>query len=188
MYDPSPKSSTLFQGDVLRSVVVVHPPEAIMLVRDENGEVRIVPSDQAEDAFPEGRDAIVAAATMTDVAIISQTCDINSKPFVTVAAVKPTSELNGWSEKAHLHALTLKSWFQYFPLEASGNFQASVIDFTQTFSLTRETVSSHMSRRILSLDPRHRVLLQHKLEFFFARPERETDFAEAFVITSVVSA
>jgi len=170
MYETSPEPNVLFQGDVLRGVVIVALPAGVDILRPdgEAGLLRPVRREDCEDAFASGREAIIAEATVTDVAIISQTCDIQRKQFVTVAAVSPIPA--EWGERKRQDLRRWDRMLNMFYLAPSGDFPESVADFSMLYTFGREKLMGLMDHRVLSLDASSRQLLQYKLSQFFGRP------------------
>jgi hypothetical protein len=182
-YDVNPDPNTLYQGDIIDKFILPDPPEEALIVRpsettqlplgqtraDEVGDiVRVATPEQLRDAFSRGREAIVVSATLTRVAIISQSCDIQRKPFATVAAVRAMRLIHSDQKKADIRRIDRK--LEYFWLPAHGDFEESFVDLTLVYSVRRETLVLALPNRILSLSENWRHNLQWAIIQYFGRP------------------
>ncbi|HUI31658.1 MAG TPA: hypothetical protein VLX91_15725 [Candidatus Acidoferrales bacterium] len=182
-YEADPDPIQLWQGDVIRNFILPVPTEQVYIVRNppdpllpttfsggKNIPIKAIyePSD-LQDAFFLGKEALLTDALLTNVAIISHSCDIDRKPFLTVAAVKPITVVTNKNRRENLK--DLYKVFEYFWLPLSDNLEESIVDFSVTYSVKAEVLRAKLNDRILSLTPEYRTKLRHKLQQYFGRPD-----------------
>jgi hypothetical protein len=180
-YEEHPKADTLYQGDVLDRFIFPDPPDDTLIARSSAEDVPPLPAGEERpftivrvfkqgllpDAFSTNREAIVTTATRIRAAIISQSCDIQWKPFVTVAAVRAMTSLSSEGKKKEVRE---DKRFDVFWLPASAHLEESFIDFNLLLSLPGDALKKLLPNRILSLSISSRQQLQWKLMRFFGRP------------------
>lgn len=146
-----------------------------MLVRPGPADdtVVVLKETECEGPFPDGRDTVLAQATKTTVAIVTQTCDIQRKETVTVALVMPIptgstdaklAEMRRWDK--HL------SSFYLAPDTASG-FEGGVVHFGMLYSMPSARLRDQADQLVVSLSHDARAQFQYKLSVFFGRPAVE---------------
>ncbi|MBU0606475.1 MAG: hypothetical protein KKI08_01260 [Armatimonadetes bacterium] len=174
MYAEAPRQDILYQGDVFEDVIVVEPPQEILVVTRHPRYRTLLRTALLEDspyAFPNGRDAIIAEATRIHVAIMSQSCDVQRKQFVTLAAVLPLP--SDWGSGKRQDVQRIDKHLDSFYLAAAGGFPESIIQFTMLYSVQREKLLAQRHKRILTLSLEARQRLQYKFGNFFFRPAEE---------------
>jgi hypothetical protein len=182
-YDIPADPTLLWQGDIIKDFVVPDPPDRIFIVRNpppsipstipfngKNLPIRaIFTKGDLQDAFASTKEALVVDATLTNVAIVSQSCDIDRKPFLTVAVVRPISSVGNADRRE-----ALKKWekvFEYFWLPSSAVLQESYIDLTLLYSVRAETLKAKINDRILSMSVSYRETFKYKVAQYFSRPD-----------------
>ncbi len=182
-YDPTPDPNLLFQGDVIKDFVVPDPPDQIFIIRnppeaipltiESNGKklaIRaILAKNDVPDPFASGKEALIVDAILTRVAIISQSCDIDRKPFLTVAVVRPITSVGNKYRRENL-----QKWnkvFEYFWLPSSQVLEESFIDLTLLYSVRSETLKTKIGDRILSMTANYRNTFKYKVAQYFNRPD-----------------
>jgi hypothetical protein len=184
-YEPRPDPDLLWQGDVIRDFIVPIAPEKISIVRnppltipssiEENGKIRPIRTiygiEDLPDPFASLSEALVVDAVLTKVAIVSHSCDIDRKPFLTVAIVNPISVVGNKERREDV-----KKWDkvrEYFWLPASevNGLDESVIDLSLLYSVRAETLKAKIADRIVSMHESFRSKFQFKLAVYFHRPD-----------------
>jgi hypothetical protein len=182
-YDPAPDPSLLWQGDIIRNFVVPAPPERVLILRDppetvptsipfnnKNLQIRaIFEKDDLIDAYSLTRESLYVDSVLTNVAIVSHSCDIDRKPFLTLAVVSPITSIDNLSRRENL-----KTWhrvFECFWLPAANGLEDSFIDLTLLFPARRETVIAKLNDRVLSMTPEYRTKFKYKLGQYLTRPD-----------------
>lgn len=180
-YEPNPNPATLFQGDILSNFILPEPPDKALIARPTSSEagqnrgssqagemVRIFGPAELTDAFHSGKEAVLVEATLSTVAVLSQSCDVQRKPFVTVAAVRPMRLIQSEQRKAEIRRIDRA--FETFGLPASEKFEESFIDLTLLYSVRRESLTSQLPGRLLSMTSIFRQTFQWAVVQYFGRP------------------
>ncbi len=179
-YNHAPDPAVLYQGDILRDFLFLQLPEkphilqssAIHQEGDQPQLFVVRDREEVPQAFANGRpEALVISATLTNVAIVSQSCDIQRKPFVTVAAVRPMSSIEGEKKKDDIRNLHRR--FEYFALPSDTDFEESYVDLTLLFSIENSVLKSYIGSRVRSMDTGLRQNFQFALILYFGRPAKE---------------
>ncbi|MBI2429486.1 MAG: hypothetical protein HYV29_11960 [Ignavibacteriales bacterium] len=182
-YDPIPDPKLLSQGDVLNNFVIPVLQERLAIVRNPpsghqlnfqiNGKEiplkAIYEKDDLPDAFATNKESLIVDSIKTQVAIISQSCDIDRKPFLTIAVVHPIQNISSQSKRDDL-----KRWdrvFECFWLPSEGNFAESYIDLSLLFSVHRDVLLPRIVDRVLAMTSDYRYKLKHKFAQFYSRPD-----------------
>ncbi len=182
-YEPNPDTGKLFQGDILLNFILPDPPDKALIVRPVDGGDRQNPptasAQEAEaikvfsyaelpDAFSRGKEAVLVEATLSTVAILSQSCDVQRKPFLTVAAVRPMRLIQSEQRKADIRRPDRA--FEHFALPPAPNFEESFIDLTLLYSVRRDYLLLHLPHRLFSMDSVLRQTFQWAVVQYFGRP------------------
>jgi hypothetical protein len=182
-YDPNPDPNSLLQGDVIRDFIIPIAPAKISIVRnppptipssiEDKGKIlqvrTIYGSEELPDSFASLHEVIVNDAILTKVAIVSHSCDIDRKQFLTVALVMPISSVGNKERRE-----AVKKWnkvYEHFWLPESSALEESVIDLTLLYSVRSETLKAKIADRILSMDEVYRYTFKKKLCQYFDRPD-----------------
>lgn len=182
-YEPSPDPRLLWQGDIIRNFIVPGPLETVLIVRDPpppipsttllNGRslpIRAIFSrEDLVDAYALNKETLVVDSSLTIVAIVSQSCDIDRKPFLTLAVVSPITLVTNLSRKEEL-----KRWdrvFENFWLPPENGIEESFVDLTLLFSVPRDALIGKIGDRILSMTADYRNKFKYKLAQYFSRPD-----------------
>lgn len=182
-YEESPDQAQLWQGDVLSNFVLPVPTAQVYLVR--NPPLPMLPTTLVEgknipiravyelndltDAFSSTKEALLTDSLKTNVAIISHSCDIDRKPFLTVALVKPLSSVPNKGRREDLKRNDRA--FEYFWLPGSTALEESVVDFTLVFSVKAELLKAKIADRLLSMTAEYRYKFKYKIAQYFGRPD-----------------
>jgi len=169
-YEPSPDPTRFFQGDILENFPVVILPETVKVVRlqeklKNHSVAHVHKQDELEDAFANGSEAILANASLMDIMILSQTCDIEHREFISIAPVFPISNIENQSKQ---DAIRKKKVSYLFHLPTEGKFEESFLDITTVNSVRRVTLK--LENRILSLSHFGRSHLAYFIYNYFNRP------------------
>ncbi len=182
-YETNPDPTKLSQGDVLKNFILPVPIKQVFIVRNPPDPLlpttlsggRNIPIkaiyelSDLQDAFSSTTEAMLTDALQTNVAIVSHSCDIDWKPFLTIAAVKPISFVTGKGRREDVKRTD--KVFEYFWLPESTILEESVIDFTLLYSVKAETLKAKLADRILSMTPDYRYKLKYKIAQYFERPD-----------------
>jgi hypothetical protein len=169
-YEYNPDPIRLYQGDIIKNFPVTELPENIKLVRlkekgENYSEAFVYDKDQIDNAFENGSEVILANATLMNVMILSQTCDIEHREFVSIA---PVFNIYNIEKSAKREAVRKGKTFYRFFLPSSENFQESFLDITTINSVKRVTLK--IENRILSLSHYGRHHLVYFINSYFNRP------------------
>lgn len=173
-YEANPNPTTLFQGDILEDCPVVVLPSDLKILRptettssgEENCHYEVVNVGQISDAFAsDGTETIVTKAYRTNIMIISQTCDITYRDFISIVPVFPITRIDNENRKNSLRQGKVNYRF-YLP--ESDGFEESYAEFTIINSVKKETL--RIENRIISLTHYYRSHLVERLHSFFCRP------------------
>jgi len=179
-YEPNPDSNTLFQGDGIAKFLLPEPTEKPLIARPvevptsvapesgQNDILRVFGQDKLADAFAGGREAIVVGATLSTVVVISQSCDVQRQPFLTVAAVRPIRLIENTQRREDVKRIDRV--LQYFALPAGPNIEESFVDLTLLYSVPRELLISCLPNRLFSMTSSFRQSFQWAIMQFFGRP------------------
>ena len=179
-YEPAPDPNPLFQGDGIARFVLPEPTQKPLIARplgvpvsassecDPKDILRVFGQDQLADAFYGGREAIVVGATLSTVVVISQSCDVQRKPFLTVAAVRPIRLIENTQRREDVKRIDRV--LQYFALPAGPNIEESFVDLTLLYSVPRELLVSVLPNRLFSMTTSFRQNFQWAIMQFFGRP------------------
>lgn len=184
-YDPTPDPNLLSQGDIIRDFIFIDPPEQIFLVRDPPATVvnnenlspetvvqlkRVERQSSVADAFHDGKEAVVVDALLANVAIISQSCDIDRKSFLTVATVRPISFIGNAEKQQTVRSQSHKVFGTFWLPGVENVLAESYVDLSLIFSVRREVLVHKINDRILGLLPEPRQRLQWSIIQHFGRP------------------
>jgi hypothetical protein len=169
-YETNPDPTRFFQGDILASFPVTILPESVKIVRLEGkGEGfslgRVYERDKLNDAFLNGSEAVLAKASLMNIMILSQTCDIEHREFVSIAPVFPITNIDSVAKQEAIRKRKVLYRF-YLPLE--GKFEESFLDITTINSVRRATLK--LENRILALSHYGRSHLTFFINNYFNRP------------------
>ena len=109
----------------------------------------IIRQGTVTDAFADGKEAIVVDAILTNVAVISQSCDIDRKAFLAVATVIPIISIANRDKEDSVRASKMGG--TYWLPEQPGILLESYIDLSLIFSVRRENLVARIGDRILGL-------------------------------------
>jgi hypothetical protein len=180
-YDPTPDLNCFCQGDLVNGVpvvfmppsgerwVVLRPGKSVTLEQAKRGAIPSVfkPSVEHEnpDAWEGSEELVVAKATKTLIALLTQTCDIDHRKHLQVA---PVYSAEGLDERklSSLHVDEIKHWF-YLP-DDPPHIRESYVDIAKVVSIHRSYLSqAHFVKRHSNSGL---VALQVKLAQYFGRP------------------
>lgn len=179
-YEPNPDPDTLFQGDGVAKFVLPEPTRKALIARpleappsaspesDPKDILRVFGYDELADAFSGGRGAIVVGATLSTVVVVSQSCDVQRKPYLTVAAVRPLRLIENRQRREDVKRLD--RMLEYFALPAGPNIEESFVDLTLLYSVPRELLISLLPNRLFSMSNSFRQSFQWAIMQFFGRP------------------
>jgi hypothetical protein len=182
-YVLTPDPQILFQGDVLRDVVLPRPLDRTVIVREWPSEekglalLRAYRPHELPDAFATGHDTIVVEATVATVVLISQTCDVQRKDYLILGLIRPLGEAGSRSKQEQVKRNDrVPDCFYLQPHPAltitspEGLVEDFYVDFNCLFSMKREYVEAQRNKRVLSMTTEYRQLFQYRLGNFFSRP------------------
>jgi hypothetical protein len=179
MYVPFPPNDPLSQGDIIENVVLPYIPliSAPTLIIDDQVVERDLskPFDRSENL------TALAPVQKSTVIVISQGCDIDHQPFISIARVAPiVGTDNGYPTgknaktigkyiREHYQKIGVRPRFYY--LKAEESLPPSVVLFPEIHTLlnTPENAGYLQSNRLLRLTREAVEDLQFRLSFFFGR-------------------
>jgi len=169
-YESNPDPIRLYQGDIIKNFPVAVLPESVKVVRFKKkrqnySEALIYSKDRLDDAFENGSEVILASSTLMNVMILSQTCDIEHREFVSIA---PVFDINNIKNRSKRDAVRNGKTFYRFYLPKLVSFQESFLDITTINSIRRATLK--IEDRILSLSHFGRSHLSYFIFNYFNRP------------------
>jgi hypothetical protein len=189
-YDPNPDLTSFYQGDVVRDVPVVFLPDKIskwfVLRPDERSKKHVDDVLKGEickwfESFPEGQlrdrwqygnreEYVAAKAFLMNVAILTQTCDLEHRNYYQIAPLYP-ERAEKESALEHLRANDLNYAF-YLPAYAPHIPENSFANLAQTSFIPKayfpkNTVEQRLGARLTHLA---RTGLQEQLANYFGRP------------------
>jgi hypothetical protein len=178
-YEPNPDPTTLFQGDILSNFILPEPPDKALIARPTIGDagqnpshagetVRVFGQAELTDAFHSGKEAVLVEATLSTVAVLSQSCDVQRKAFLTVAAVRPMRLIQSEQRKSEIRRADRV--FENFGLPPTDDFEESFVDLTLLYSVRRENLIAHLPNRLLSMTNLFRQTFQWAIVQYFGRP------------------
>jgi hypothetical protein len=104
-YADPPEGSGLLQGDVLRDIPVITLPESLLIYR--NGK-STSPENDFLNKYTSGPESVVVNSYKTNVLIISHTCDIQRREFISFVPVFPLHRISNPSHKKLLKEKKIK--------------------------------------------------------------------------------
>ncbi len=169
-YEQYPDVTMFFQGDILRNFPVSILSEKLKIVRlkkkyEDFSVAHIYEESKLNDAFANGSESILAKAFLMNVMILSQTCDIEHREFVSIAPIFPLSNVENISTQ---NAIRKRKVFYRFYLPSEGDFEESFLDITTINSVSRSTL--RLEDRFLSISHYGRSNLAHFVYNYFNRP------------------
>lgn len=179
-YEANPDLNTLFQGDGIAKFVLPEPTQKPLIARplevpqsassesEPKDILRVFGQDELADAFSGGREAIVVGATLSTVVVISQSCDVQRKPFLTVAAVRPMRLIENTQRREDVKRLDRV--LEYFALPPGPNIEESFVDLTLLYSVPRKLLVTFLPNRLFSMTSSFRQSFQWAIMQFFGRP------------------
>ena len=121
--------------------------------------------EQLPDPFINGDESTMVQAGLFTGAIVSQSCDIDNKDFLSVAIVKPIDKIGGKNKQDSIReGKTVGA----FLLPPTASFSESFIDLSMIFSMHRSIPVPALPKRILSMTNDYRGVLRWRLSNFFA--------------------
>lgn len=169
-YEPNPDPKIFFQGDILIDFPVTILPDTIKIVRLQEklkdfSVARVYERDKLEDAFVNGSEPVLAKASLMKIMILSQTCDIEHRDFISIAPVFPITNIENKSKR---ESIRKKKVLYRFHLPSEGDFEESFLDITTINSVRRTTLK--LENRTLSLSHFGRSHLVFFIYNYFNRP------------------
>lgn len=169
-YEPRPDATRFFQGDILENFPVTILPETVKIVRlqeklQDFSIARVYERDKLDDAFINGTEPILAKASLMNIMILSQTCDIQNREFLSLAPVFPMANIESRSKQ---EAIRKRKVFYRFHLPPEGEFEESFLDITTINSVRRSALI--LQNRILSLSHFGRSHFTFFIYNYFNRP------------------
>ncbi len=161
-YNNDPDRAHLYQGDVLKDYPIVILPDKTHYEVNE---------------FT-GTSTIQVKRFITNILIISQTCDIGNRELVAICPVFPISrmlqdhdfvQLQGQQSTTQIESLRkAKIYYRFWLPEITGSLEESYADFVIINTVDRGVLD--IARRIASLSERYRSHLGEALHRYFCRP------------------
>ena len=185
-YDLLPQP-VLSQGDVIKEFFIAFIPENPVILRKINDPkfqqytspaeqpidlVGIYNLEDLDDKFQNGREeASMVQSNLFTISIISQSCDIDNKDFLSVGIVRKISEAGENKQDSIRQGKN----FGTFWLPPTEIFPESFIDLSMIFSIQKKDtiLKSMISKRLLSLTYEYRSQLRWRLQNFLGRPADE---------------
>lgn len=167
MAEDQTDSERIYQGDILKDQIIITIPQNIQILRElENKEYKFFSLEELNDAFEqEVHEITVVNAVKTNVIILSQTCDIERREFISIAPVFPLTKIESEKKKGSIR----NHKFNYrFYIAESDALPESYAELTLINSIKKEIL--RLDKRICSLSDYARQWLQDTLNRYFCRP------------------
>ncbi len=189
-YEPNPDLNSYYQGDIVRDVPIIFLPDKIskwLLLRPDPRAAKHIDAvlggkmckwlevrdeGHLKDAWQFGkREELVAAkAQMTNVIILTQSCDIVHRDYYQIAPIYPESEQKN-SALTHLRENELSFTF-FLPAVAPHLQENSYANLAHTTLIPkaffpRDKVADKLGARLTEFA---RTRLQEQLAYYFGRP------------------
>jgi len=188
-YDSAPDYTSFYQGDIIHDVPVIFLPDKIskwLILRpnlqgkkliDEvlGGEIckwfTAHPEGQLTDKWQYGKreEYVAAKAQLMNVALLTQTCDIERRSYYQIAPLYPEAEQQAKVEQLRKNEL---NYAFYLPAFAPYIQENSYLDFAHTTLIPKayfpkNTIKDRLSARLSEVARRE---LQDQLKHYFSRP------------------
>ncbi len=160
-------SEKIYQGDVFKDQIVITIPPNIQILREiENREFKSFNLEELSDAFEHKEGELtVVHAVKTNIIILSQTCDIERREFISIAPVFPLIKIESEKKKESIR----NHKFNYrFYIAESDVLSESYAELSLINSIKKEILI--LDKRICSLSDYSRQWLQYTLNRYFCRP------------------
>lgn len=169
-YELNQDPKRFFQGDILKNFPVTILPDIIKIVRLQDklknfSVAHVYEKDKLKDAFVNGSEPVLAKASLMNIMILSQTCDIEHRDFISIAPIFPITNIENKSKR---EVIRKKRVLYRFHLPAEGKFEESFLDITTINSVRRTTLK--LEHRTLSLSHFGRSHLIYFIYNYFNRP------------------
>lgn len=189
-YEPNPDFSSYYQGDILRDVPIIFLPDKIskwLLLRPDprsakhvdnvlGGEIpkwlEVRDEGHLKDAWQYGKreEFVAAKAQMTNVIILTQSCDLVHRNYYQIAPIYPETEQKD-SMLSHLRENELTFTF-FLPAVAPHIQENSYADLSHTTIMPKayfpkDKVADKLGARLTEFA---RAALQKQLAEYFGRP------------------
>jgi hypothetical protein len=183
-YDRDPDRGSFYQGDVVSKVPVVFLPPLgdggwLLLRPDTQHSLEQVLAGQSpkylklhsEVTLPDpwrlGKELVFAKAEMTNIILVTQTCDLDHRNFVQVAPVYPASGLLGPARRESLKTNSINHMF-FLPADGGQLAEDSFAELSQITSIHKSYLrGANLATRLTSLG---RVRFQNQLANLHGRP------------------
>lgn len=188
MYSAIREGDDLAQGDVIRRVVFAYVPNSAPQLFDATGNP--TEADPKAPWNPEERLAVLGEARISPAIILSQSCDVLHRPFLTVARVFPLEAMDlayarlqaPAKRVAHLYGQYQRAGVRpgvfYLREAPAQGFPKSLASFLEIHTLRNDpaTVDYLKANRILRLTGEAVQDLQFRLGYFFGRFAVEDEY------------
>ncbi|MHA1395919.1 MAG: hypothetical protein ACTSRZ_20640 [Promethearchaeota archaeon] len=165
MTQPSDEAKRIFQGDIFCNQIIITIPPNIQIIRkNKNEEYRVFKLEELPDAFT-NKELIIVYAIKSNIIVLSQTCDIEHREFISIAPVFPLTNINNIDK---INSLKNNKVNYRFYIPESKNLEESYAELTLIHSIPKEYLK--LENRISSLSDYSRHLLQDQLNRYFCRP------------------
>lgn len=152
-YTSSPNTDCFFQGDILKNYPIIVLPDLLSAATSYGT------SDLS------GTSTIQVKKLITNVLILSHSCDIANRELVAICPVFPITRLEGGQrEMLKKGRMNYRFWLP----EITGIMDESYADFVIINTVRRDNLDIH--HRIASLSERYRGHLADAIYRYFCRP------------------
>lgn len=173
MYYETKSEKQFFQGDILKNVPIVRPPNKIQIARQskednkEKPEFLVLDEEKVTDAYADGQELILAYGKREAAIVLSQTCDIQNREFIIISPLFLLSSISGARRQEEIRKQNI---YYRFYLPKSDFFEESYTDLTLLFSIRKDLIK--VEDRLISLTDYWRSHLTWVLGRYFCRPHR----------------
>lgn len=167
MTESQADSERIFQGDIFKDQIIITIPPNIQILREtESEEFKSFNLEELSDAFEQKEyELTVVHAIKSNIIVLSQTCDIEHREFISIAPVFPLTKIESETKRETIR----NHKFNYrFYIAASDILPESYAELTLINSIKKEILT--LDKRIFSLSDYARQWLQDTLNRCFCRP------------------
>ncbi len=165
--DELPEPDRIYQGDIFKEqIIITIPPDLKLLRLDDDERYVLYALDELENAFKgNSSEALVANAVQTNVIVLSNTCDIDHREFVSIAPLFPLDIISNTDVQRSIKERKIN--YMFF-LPSSGECPDSYADLNLINSVKKEILN--LDNRTSSLSEYAQRWLQDTLYRYFCRP------------------
>lgn len=181
MYVPI-SSNEIYQGDIISNFsFIVSPLGEPITIQTDAGNLKQIQLSKIQHPYKEGKETLLVNSFLADGMIVSQTCDIQRRKYISICPVHRLTKIikdltnDGWVEKQiknFVDTLRKQNVNYYFFLPQGivdgTSIEESYVDLQMINSFPTANIERYA--RVLALSDKGRHWLDFKLISLFGRP------------------